>query len=199
MVQPQVICVSDGCVRSWAPEFILLGGYDQEPGIMPSSQQDEDLKTRLWRASKQVAQNQFYLRERDTVVNEIQLQKNDRFCFLVSMSVFHKPNLNTYNRLFLQVGIGSAIPNAETKGKDRGTAKIANADPDLLKTFPSWVSMKKESAKLLRDKEHQLVRNFADKVTMQTEMHLALSDDAALNQIWQAFQSSCIAEFSDAL
>ena len=42
-------------------------------------------------------------------------------------------------------------------------------------------------------------RNFAEKVTMQTEMHLALSDDAALDQIWQAFQSSSIAEFSDAL
>ena len=137
-----------------------------------------------------------YSCQRDTAAKKRQATG---FAFSYQCSVFHKPNLNTYNRLFLQVGIGSAIPNAETKGKDRGTAKIANADPDLLKTFPSWVSMKKESAKLLRDKEHQLVRNFAEKVTMQTEMHLALSDDAALDQIWQAFQSSCIAEFSDAL
>jgi hypothetical protein len=33
-------------MRTWAVEFILLGGYDQEPGIMPSSQQDVDLRDR---------------------------------------------------------------------------------------------------------------------------------------------------------
>jgi hypothetical protein len=40
-------------LRTWAPEFILLGGYDQEPGIMPSSQQDVDLRGRCIKAWKQ--------------------------------------------------------------------------------------------------------------------------------------------------
>ena len=100
---------------------------------------------------------------------------------------------------FLQVGVGSAIPNAKTKGLDRGASKIANADPDLLKTLQSWTSTKKESSKLLKAKEHQLVRNFAEKARMQTEMHVALSDNTALDQIWQTFQHSCVAEFSNAL
>jgi len=59
--------------------------------------------------------------------------------------------------------------------------------------------MKKESSRLLKDKADQLVRNFAEKVTMQTEMQVAISDDAALEQIWQTFQSSCVAEFSSSL
>ena len=105
--------------------------------------------------------------------------------------------MSVYNRVFLQVGVGSAVPNAETKGKDRGDAKIANADPDLLKCFKTWNSMKKESTRLLRDKEDQLVRNFADKATMQIEMHVALCDDTSLEQIWQTFQSSCVADFSN--
>jgi hypothetical protein len=33
-------------MRTWAQEFLLLGGYDQETGIMPSSQQDVDLRDR---------------------------------------------------------------------------------------------------------------------------------------------------------
>jgi hypothetical protein len=40
-------------MRTWAPEFILLGGYDQEKGIMPSSQQDVDLRSRSIKAWKQ--------------------------------------------------------------------------------------------------------------------------------------------------
>ena len=59
--------------------------------------------------------------------------------------------------------------------------------------------MKKESSRLLKDKADQLVRNFAEKVTMETEMQVAIRDDAALKQIWQTFQSSCVAEFSSSL
>ena len=105
----------------------------------------------------------------------------------------NKQNFSIYNQIFLQVGIGSAIPNATSKALDRGLAKIANADPDLLKKFPNWNSMKKASRKLLRDKEHQLVRNFPERTTMQTEMQVALDDDTALDQIWQTFRSCCMA------
>ena len=46
---------------------------------MPSSQQDEDLKKRVWNAAVQLAQvNDFervIISKRDVVVNEIQLQK----------------------------------------------------------------------------------------------------------------------------
>ena len=73
------VCFCHCCVRTWAPEFILLGGYDQEPGIMPSSQQDEDLKKRAWNAAVQLARvNDFeraIISKRDVVVNETQLQK----------------------------------------------------------------------------------------------------------------------------
>jgi len=57
---------------------------------MPSSQQDEDLKDRAWRAAQQLAQNQFYIQKRDALVNEIQLQKKNKFCFL--LSIVNKPN-----------------------------------------------------------------------------------------------------------
>ena len=127
MVQPQVICVSDRCVRSWAPEFILLGGYDQEPGIMPSSQQDEDLKARLWRASKQFAQNHFYLQERDTVVNEIQLQKNDRLQVLLSrINVQFFINqiwiLTIY--CFSRLASGQQFPTQRQRAKTGGMRKL---------------------------------------------------------------------------
>ena len=42
--------------RTWAVEFILLGGYDQEAGIMPSSRQDCDLRDRCIQAWKRHAQ-----------------------------------------------------------------------------------------------------------------------------------------------
>lgn len=42
---------------------------------MPSSQQDVDLKDRAWKAAQQLAQNRLQISERDTVVNEIQLQE----------------------------------------------------------------------------------------------------------------------------
>lgn len=189
------VCFCRRCVRTWAPEFILLGGYDQEPGIMPSSQQDVDLKKRAWKAAQKFAQGQFNMKQRDAVVHEIQLQKK-KFCF--HSLIVNRPNLYIYNRylLLLQIGIGSAVPNnAKSRKLDRGNSKIANADPDLLSRFPTWISMQEESSKLLKDKEDQLVRNFANKANMQTEMHMALSDDTALDQIWQTFRSSCIAEF----
>jgi hypothetical protein len=40
-------------MRTWAQEFLLLGGYDQETGIMPSSQQDVDLRDRNIKVWKQ--------------------------------------------------------------------------------------------------------------------------------------------------
>ena len=73
------VCVCHCCIRTWAPEFILLGGYDQEPGIMPSSQQDEDLKKRVWKAAVQLTQIQHYIQDRDVVLREIQLQKKASF------------------------------------------------------------------------------------------------------------------------
>jgi hypothetical protein len=81
--------------RTWAPEFVLLGGYDQEPGIMPSSQQDVDLKNRAWYAAQGQIANQsvwkssvqmrgaalgcFNIKIRDATVHEIQLQKATSF------------------------------------------------------------------------------------------------------------------------
>ena len=76
------VCFCECCIRTWAPEFILLGGYDQEPGIMPSSQQDEDLKKRVWNAAVKLAWVNDFERDimpkRDVVVKEIQLQKKQQ-------------------------------------------------------------------------------------------------------------------------
>lgn len=77
--------------RTWAPEFVLLGGYDQEPGIMPSSQQDVDLKNRAWDAARAqvvwkssiqmqgATMGSFNIKIRDVTVCEIQLQKATSF------------------------------------------------------------------------------------------------------------------------
>ena len=73
------VCVCHCCIRTWAPEFILLGGYDQEPGIMPSSQQDEDLKKRVWNAASKLTQIEVHVKPRDIVLREIQLQKTTIF------------------------------------------------------------------------------------------------------------------------
>lgn len=94
-------------------------------------------------------------------------------------------------QFFSQVGVGSAIPNGTTKAFDRGEAKIANTDPDLLKKFSTWNQMKKESSRLLADKKDQLVRNFETRKTLQTEMYDTLRDDAALTKIWEMFRNSC--------
>jgi hypothetical protein len=80
------ICVST-IIRTWAPEFILLGGYDQEPGIMPSSQQDVDLKDRAWRAAKLIAQDAFNMNQNMAAVHATQLQKRIFFYLLLMSSI----------------------------------------------------------------------------------------------------------------
>ena len=109
------------------------------------------------------------------------------------VSCYNKLSLNTCI-FFSKVGVGSAIPNGTTKVADRGEAKIANADPDLLKKFSNWNEMKKESSRLLAGKKDQWVRNFETRKTLQTVMYNTLRDDAALMEIWEMFRDSCNAQ-----
>ncbi len=88
-----------------------------------------------------------------------------------------------------KVGIGSAVPNAQTKSADRGTAKIGNVDPSVLSKFSTWAKMKTESARLLKEKEGRHVRNYADPWAMQNRMYNTLKTNEALAEVWNQFRS----------
>lgn len=144
----------------------MLGGYDEEAGMPPSSQQDVDAVLRC---------------------NEISNQQ----CLTLRL---------TPPARYLELGIGSAIPNAVNKKLDRGDAKIANVDPDILQKFPTWAKMKQIASQLLRVKkeEDRYVRNFGGAcTTLQEQIYLSLNNPGSLAVVYEEFMASGAARNRD--
>lgn len=90
----------------------------------------------------------------------------------------------------MEVGVGSAIPNAQTKQADRGLAKIANVDPTVLAQFGTWERMRREAAGLFAAKGDRIVRNYIDSSRLQIQLYQDLQDNARLEDAWRAFVQS---------
>ena len=176
-------------MRTWAQEFLLLGGYDQEPGIMPSSQQDVDLRNRSIKVWKQhlVILNAHTPSEKILSKIESNLQLIRQFQKTTEHNIFSFYFLRTEHTS--KTGIGSAVPNAATKKADRGEAQIGNVDPHILVRFGTWSRMKAESERLLKEKQQRHVRNYPDCWAMQNQMYKALKDDALSESVWNLFRS----------
>ena len=94
---------------------------------MPSSQQDEDLKDRAWRAAQQLAQNQFYIQKRDALVNEIQLQKKTSFAFSYQLLINQFDYLQS--DLFSSGWCWFSNPKRKDKGFRQGGSKNCQRRP----------------------------------------------------------------------
>ena len=107
------------------PDFARLGGYDQEPGTYGTGYQDIDL---LARARALVEQ---YTRE-----TQVLLLRGDA-------SVYKLP-----------CEAGAAFDNEPniTVQEDRGSSKIKNLDPEVLKVFKTWGRINQANVRQLKDK-----------------------------------------------
>ena len=89
-----------GRVCCWAADFLQVGGYDQEPGILPSGHQEIDLVRRVSELAERLP---------------VWADRGKR--------------ITTPRNL-----IGFVVPNATDIVADRGSAKLANVAPEVLRT-----------------------------------------------------------------
>ena len=89
--------------------------------------------------------------------------------------------------------MGQALPNARETKVDRGSSKIANVDPQILRQCATWKSMMNANKKQVNRKTG-LVRNYGedDNRTLDEKMFSVLEDDANLRDLWMKFSTSLI-------
>ena len=90
-----------GRLAYWASDFLQLGGYDQEAGILGMGSEDDDMRDRLQGAAKHA----------DACAPQI------------------KP---------VAFGLGVCLPNSDDPASDRGSARIANCDPEAVARIRDW-------------------------------------------------------------
>jgi hypothetical protein len=114
-----------GRIATSLPDFARLGGYDQEPGTYGTGYQDIDL---LYRTRAMVEQ---YTRE-----TQVLLLRGDA----------------SVNRLPCEAGAAFDNEPNITVQEDRGSSKIKNLDPEVLKVFKTWGRINQANVRQLKEK-----------------------------------------------